>query len=337
MRRARRWSIVLALPLVALALSRPASATYSIVATDTSTGQVGGATTSCVGSLSVSVVYGSAPGHGAVHAQAFFNTEGRDTAAARLAMDVDPAAIIVEITAPAFDGIASRRQYGLADLSGRAAGWTGVDCGFYAEDRQAQTGPYTYSLQGNILTSAAVLDQAQAAFEAGGCDLAERLMLALEAGAENGEGDSRCTPAGIPSDSAFLTVEETDGTPVLRLDVTDTSPASAVVELRAMYDAWRAANPCPALPPDAGPAAADAAVGGDAGMAGDDSGCSCRTSGGGGTSGAALLLALALLCCSVRSLTLPSTSTRPLCEAWPSGPAPRRRLAEPASPCARSG
>lgn len=42
-------------------------------------------------------------------------------------------------------------------------------------------------------TSGAVLSRAAAAFEASGCELAQRLLLALEAGGSNGEGDSRCT------------------------------------------------------------------------------------------------------------------------------------------------
>jgi uncharacterized Ntn-hydrolase superfamily protein len=276
-----------------------AHATYSIVATDSSTGRVGGATTSCVGALSVSIVYGSAPGHGAVHAQAQFNTNGRDVAAMRLGMDVAPADIIAEITDPAFDGNAARRQYGIADLMGRAAGWTGAQCQPYAEDRQGQAGPYTYSAQGNILTSAAVLDQTEDAFVAGGCDLADSLMLALEAGAENGEGDSRCTPVGIPSDSAFLTVEEADGTVVVALDVTQTYPASAVAELRVMYDAWRATHPCPIILPDAGPPDAQPAADGGLGD-GDGDGCSCRASGrsspaSGSGLALTLLAALALL------------------------------------------
>jgi len=51
------------------------------------------------------------------------------------------------------------------------------------------------------------ITQSAAAFEAGGCDLAERLMLALEAGAQHGEGDARCKERGIPSDSAFIEVD----------------------------------------------------------------------------------------------------------------------------------
>ena len=51
----------IALVLVVV-MATPAHATYSIVATDTGTRQVGGAVTSCVGSLSVRVIYGSVPG-----------------------------------------------------------------------------------------------------------------------------------------------------------------------------------------------------------------------------------------------------------------------------------
>src|SRR5215813_5280890 len=80
-----------------------ARATYSIVATDNATGQIGGAGASCVGAFSVRNIYGVAPGHGAVHAQAQLNTAGREAAVRLLRMDTDPADIIAAITAPAFD------------------------------------------------------------------------------------------------------------------------------------------------------------------------------------------------------------------------------------------
>jgi uncharacterized Ntn-hydrolase superfamily protein len=252
----------------------PAHATYSIVATDSASRQVGGAVTSCVGTLSVSVVYGSVPGKGAVHAQAQLGGPGKSAAVMQLASGTEPSAIIASITSTAFDANAQRRQYGIVDLMGRSAGFTGTQTLAFADDRQGTAGTYAYSVQGNILTSAAVLDQAAAAFPMG-CDLADRLMLALEAGAANGEGDSRCTPDGIPSDSAFLQVDregEAAGT-WLRLDVTNTSPQNPLVMLRAQYDAWRATHPCPAPPmPDAG---AGGMGGGDAGLGdpGADGGC----------------------------------------------------------------
>ena len=277
-----------------VALTSTAHATYSIVATDRSTGEVGGAGTSCVGTLSVLIIYGSVPGTGAVHAQASLGGPGKDAAVMQLAMDVAPADIITSITNLQFDANAERRQYGIVDLMGRSAGFTGSLTTAYTDDRQSQTGPFTVSVQGNILTSGAVLDQASAAFEAGGCDLADRLMLALEAGARNGEGDARCTPNGIPSDSAFIEVDRTGETAgsFLRLDVTDTSPQNPLVLLRAQFDTWRATHPCPSpVLPDAGATGDDGGIGG-----GDDQqgGC-CSGSRGVGSLPLAGLVALLVL------------------------------------------
>src|SRR5216683_1019976 len=102
-----------------------ARATYSIVASDQMTQQVGGAGTSCVGSLSVRIIYGVAIGHGAVHAQAQINTLGRDRAAVLLGDDVDPGDIIAEITFSIFDPAASVRQYGFVYLFGLAPRFIG--------------------------------------------------------------------------------------------------------------------------------------------------------------------------------------------------------------------
>jgi uncharacterized Ntn-hydrolase superfamily protein len=241
----KRTSLVIVAAVIALA-PVTARATYSVVATDSATGQVGGAVTSCVGSQGVGVVYRPAVGHGGVNAQASANATGRDRAVTLLNMDVPPAQIIAEITASAFDANAARRQYGVVDLTGRAAGFTGSGAMNYKEDRQGTIATYTYSVQGNILTSRAVIDQAEAAFRNSGCDLADRLMLALEAGAQNGEGDSRCTSRGIPSDAASVEVDLTGATAgsYLRLAVAGTGNTSAVVQLRAMFDTWRATHAC---------------------------------------------------------------------------------------------
>src|SRR5688572_11688032 len=241
--------------------------TYSIVGVNTVTREVGGAGTSCLGGGDVYIIYGGVPGRGVVHAQAQYSMAGRNRARMLLADGELPADIISEITQDSFDSQASVRQYGIVDVSGNRAGFTGDDTRPFADDRQGQSGSYVYSVQGNILTSAAVLDQAAAAFEGGGCDLPERLMAALEAGADNGEGDSRCTPDGIPSDSAYLQVEAPDGQPgdYLTLRVETSGNDSPMPELREQLDAWRADHPCPVMEPGGGGAAGAA---GAAGMAG---------------------------------------------------------------------
>ena len=252
--------------------ARPAAATYSIAAVDASTGEVGGAVTSCVGTLDLSLVYGSAPGAGVIHAQAQLDQRlrGRDRAVEQLKQGIAPEQILSEITNTSFDSGAATRQYGIVDVMGRAAGYTGERAQAFRADQRGKVASFTYSVQGNILTSQKVLDQAGDAFEAQGCDLAERLMRALEAGANNGEGDSRCTSSGIPSDSAFIQVDrpgEAAGS-YLKLSVSNTRPNSPLPKLRAAFDAWRATHPCAAGGGGAG-RGGSVAVGGRGGVGGD--------------------------------------------------------------------
>lgn len=256
--------------LITFLLLLPASAhaTYSIAATDSKSKQVGGGITSCVGALDVGIVYGGVPGHGVVHAQATLdpNAKGKNFAMQQLGMDTPPLTIVMTLQSSAFDTGAQSRQYGLVDLQGRSSGFTGTNAQAYKEDRQGKIDTFTYSVQGNILTSKKVLDQAQAAFEGGGCDLADRLMRALEGGAMNGEGDSRCTTTkNTPSDSAFLEVDDPTGPPYLKISVTKTGTQSAVVALRQQYDTWRQTHPCPSPSmPDAGAPMMDASPFSDA-------------------------------------------------------------------------
>jgi uncharacterized Ntn-hydrolase superfamily protein len=151
-------------------------------------------------------------------AQALLNEQGREEGARLLQQGATPAQVISAIRAPAFDPLAPWRQYGVVTLKGQAAGFTGESNGRYAADLQGKVDRLVYSIQGNILTSRKVLSAATQAFQRPACDLAARLLAALLAGAENGEGDSRCRPAS-PSDAAFLRVDNPDGTVFIRLDV----------------------------------------------------------------------------------------------------------------------
>jgi uncharacterized Ntn-hydrolase superfamily protein len=269
-----------------ICVARPAAATYSIVASDQAQNQVGGAGTSCIGGNDVYVIYGSVPGIGVVAAQAALNEDGRDRAVELLEQGTAPQAILDEIASLDFDLSRDRRQYGLADVMGRTAGFTGQQAQSYAADLQGSVGSFNYSVQGNILTSAAVLTQAAEAFEGSGCDLADRLMLALEAGADNGEGDSRCTEDGIPSDSAFLQVDlpgEPDGS-YLSLRVPTSGNDNPLLELRADYDSWRSTHPCPVDMPDAGTAGTAGSAGSSAGSAGNPGSAGNADSAGSGPS-----------------------------------------------------
>jgi len=234
--------------MIALWLAASAHATWSVVATDAATSQVGGAGTSCVGTFNVGIIFAAAPGIGAVHAQAAVSTRGRDRAAEILAKGGTPDDAITEISSEAFDTSAAARQYGVVDVFGNAAAFTGGDNGDWAGDLQGTDGTYTFSAQGNILTNAEVVTRTHAAFSnVGGCDLAERLIVSLAAGSVPSEGDSRCTPE-LPSDSAFIRVLDASGEVYLDLSVVDTAPDDPLVLLRAAFDDWRVDNPCDTPP-----------------------------------------------------------------------------------------
>jgi uncharacterized Ntn-hydrolase superfamily protein len=221
--------------------------TYSIVAADTQSQEVGGAGTSCLTGDDVYVIYRGAPGRGVVHAQAYYSLNARDRAAELLEQGATPIAVLEAVTLPSFDPKVAIRQYGVVDARGASAGFTGTGTMPFASDHQGTVPPFAYSVQGNILTSAKVLEQAAAAFRQSGCDLAERLMVALEAGALHGQGDSRCTSKGIPSDSAFLQVESQGG--YLSLHVESSGDENPLPLLRAKLDAWRVQHPCPVKAP----------------------------------------------------------------------------------------
>jgi uncharacterized Ntn-hydrolase superfamily protein len=228
-----------------------AHATYSIVGADRIRKQVGIAVTSCV-PFPVTVVAGSSPGNGFVAAQALVNENGRDRAVDLLAMKTPPTEILTALTSPTFDTMFNDRQYGIVDVMGRTATFTGTNAQAYAGARKGANATYAYAAQGNILTSQKVIDQAAMSFEQKGCDLAERLILALEAGAVGGEGDSRCRPTR-PGSSAYLAVDQ-DGMPAgqyLAIEVT-AATGDPLEQVRAMYDVWRGMNPCPGTIPDGG-------------------------------------------------------------------------------------
>jgi uncharacterized Ntn-hydrolase superfamily protein len=298
-----RLRAVSCLPVLLLTAA-PAAATYSIVATDSATQAVGGAVTSCVGAQGVLIVYGPAPGKGGINAQAAASAAGRDRGVQLLNMGTAPADIITQITAPSFDSQFNQRQYGVADLQGRAAAFTGTgtSVAMWRGSKQGTLGTYTYTIQGNVLTSGAVVDQAETAFRGGGCDLAEKMMLALEGGAQNSEGDDRCRPS-IPSDAASIEVDlvgQTAGS-YLKLSNANGSGQNAVTALRTQFNTWRQTHPC--MQPDGGTPDAstdagskDASVtdvigdrpdGGDSSVGGDASDGSAGTAGAAGQGGTA--------------------------------------------------
>lgn len=115
------------------------------------------------------------------------------------------------------------RQIGVVDAQGRAAAWSGAKCTtWYGHIIEPH-----FAVQGNMLVGAATIDAMARAFrDSANHDLAERLLLALEAGQAAG-GDKR------GKQSAALRVHHTEDYPLMDLRVDE--HAHPVAELRRVY------------------------------------------------------------------------------------------------------
>jgi uncharacterized Ntn-hydrolase superfamily protein len=162
----------------------PRPSTFSIVAADPATGEVGVAVASRFFAVGSVVPYARA-GVGAVATQASANTAYGPGALELLARGASPSEALAILTRA--DSGQGQRQAGVVAADGSAATFTGPGCNAWAGGR---SGP-GYAVQGNILTGEPVVAAMEQAFLASaGKPLAERLYAALAAGDAAG-GDSR--------------------------------------------------------------------------------------------------------------------------------------------------
>ena len=272
----RRTAFVIA---ALLALPATASATWSVIAVDRSTGRAVIASATCVdrddmflpGVQAVVV-----PGKGVAACQAAVDSTHKNQMLVfqELQKGTDPRAIIELLSAdPAFQS----RQFGILDLQGRGAGHSGLTNGYVSQDVQGQV-PGTeifYSIQGNILRPGEVVPNAVTAFVQAKGAITDRVMAAMEA-ADAAGGDSRCScpaPAAEAPAAAIACDGKTSHVAyILMAEKTDTSGdshnngqyamflrvaqpgrgANAIAEgdnlnpvktLRRRYDEWRKKQP----------------------------------------------------------------------------------------------
>lgn len=260
---------VVAFLLAMLLPAAMASATWSIVLVDLVTGEVAVVIATCVPNYDLrptTVVI--VPGRGAAAAQLTPATLARREAIRNgLLQGASAAQILAQLAAG--DPAHAHRQYGIVDLGGGSATFTGSFASAWAGGRTGQIGSLVYAIQGNVLAGDAVLNAAEQALLLTPGDLPEKLMVAMEAATAMG-GDGRCscnaqapTACGTPPPSfakashiALMLVSRpgdldapcTDlegcarGTYWLECNVAG-QPASApdaVQQLRTQLQAWRA-------------------------------------------------------------------------------------------------
>jgi len=218
--------------------------TFSIVAVDTLTGEIGSAGASCVGPIGgvgAFILSDVIEGIGGIHTQASYLSQNQQNAHNQMLQGLSPQQIIDWLVANDAQNNATIRQYGIVDLTrnGESAAYTGVNCTDY---KNHVTGP-GYSIQGNILLGPVIIDTMLTVYLANsGEPLADRLMRTLEAAKIIG-ADTRCASRGTSSQSGFVKVVRIgDGNnPYLQLVVPDTPAGTDPIDvLRGQFDNWKA-------------------------------------------------------------------------------------------------
>ncbi|WP_040338437.1 DUF1028 domain-containing protein [Candidatus Blastococcus massiliensis] len=203
--------------------------TFSVLARDPVTGELGVAVSSCILAVGRSVP-AALPGVGVVAVQARSRRGLGRSLIGRLADGAAPDELVRAAAHAAED---ATRQVAVVDATGRVAAHTGPGS-FPASGHQVGEG---YSVQGNMLASPDVLPAMAAAFEAATGSLTDRLLRALAAGQDAG-GDLR----GRQS-AALLVVggepatEEDDG---VRVDLRVDDSGDPVAQLRMLHNLQRA-------------------------------------------------------------------------------------------------
>jgi uncharacterized Ntn-hydrolase superfamily protein len=177
--------LVLAFACVAVSQSLPPVSTFSIVAIDPQTGEMGVAVASRYFSVG-SVVPWAMADVGAVATQANVNVGYGQQALDLLRQGLTAPEVLKKMLADdKFEG-KDGRQVAIVDAKGNVAAYTGPNAPKWAGDRQGKT----WSAQGNILVGAQVPESMGKTFDATQGELAEKLFAALKAGDSAG-GDSR--------------------------------------------------------------------------------------------------------------------------------------------------
>jgi len=168
----------------------PPANTYSIVARDPVTGELGVAVQSHYFAVGAVVLWAES-GVGAIATQSAVEVSYGPKGLAFMSSGVSAPEAMAQLVA--VDKQSATRQLGFVDARGQAASHTGAQCIAFAGNH---VGP-GYAVQANMMANDRVIPAMRAAYESGRGDLGERLLATLEA-AQAAGGDLRgCQSAAI--------------------------------------------------------------------------------------------------------------------------------------------
>ena len=172
--------------------------TFSIIARDSETNELGVAVQSKFIAVGSVVPYAKA-GIGAVASQAWGNVQYGPVGLKLLSQGIRTEQIIALMIKT--DPLQKHRQVAIINEDGNTSNHTGTECLNWAGTRSGKN----FSVQGNLLTGPQVVEAMANSFKKSSGFLAERLIMALQAGQDAG-GDKR----GMQS-AALLVVKENWG------------------------------------------------------------------------------------------------------------------------------
>lgn len=222
--------------------------TFSILAFDSITGEVGAAGASCIDLMGFSgysdhFIAELIPGEGAIATQASYIIPNQANAKSRFLAGDSPTQVISWLQANDVNSTPDVRQYGVVRMNKgnpRTAAFTGTNCMNY---KNHIVGP-NYTIHGNILLGQQVLDSMESGFLREEGDLACKLMAAMR-GAKMVGADTRCAPHGVSSHFGFLKVaqpgDDIDSSPSFLISVRtpSTSGIEPIDTLQSMFSAVR--------------------------------------------------------------------------------------------------
>jgi len=226
--------------------------TFSIIAADPETGEIGAAGATCVDNIAslggIKILNKIIPGKGGINAQASICINPHinlETGITQMANGLSPEEILDHLynndNCFASNGDPESRQYGVLDFDDngdvRTAAFSGINCLDY---KGHITGPH-YSIQGNILLGPEVIEEMEKGFNNTEGSLANKLMAAMQ-GANIPGADSRCLDRGTSSTTAFLKVVKPDDlatNPSLLLDILEMPFGEEPIDsLQVLFDEW---------------------------------------------------------------------------------------------------
>jgi hypothetical protein len=257
------------------------TATYSIVATDAKTRQVGGAGATCLEDRDIfEALYRSAPNRSVLHTQGLLLD--RDDPIVMIALDMMQKDESLDDILNAMQGLDTAnytfttslddfeipnvdvRQYGIADFYSQA-GYTGTSLasvwyGIFGINgteqvdvgKKFENDRYIYHTMGNVVTKGTVgalqrgFENQNDDFNFGLCDMAGKLMTAMNGVAAGGFGDARClNDGGKSATGAYLHIDNADGTALIHINKIGDGTSEPVEEMKETFHQWRKDNPCP--------------------------------------------------------------------------------------------